>query len=177
MNTEQTNQDLRQHFDSLELAEDYGVLCGLLCLMDESNAGALWRSHSSLLESADAQSKPLLEQLIMRTHANLYSDDFGFELLLPEDNDDLQLRLYALSNYCRGLLSGIGMSGVTELNALEDDVQSFIKDIGMIAEGGIDAANTEEDEANYAELTEYVRAGTMLVARDQIKMTDKRTLH
>lgn len=177
MDNEQLNHQLLQQFDSLELAEDYGVLCGLLCFLDEEKAGNCWRNYSSLVEAATGDDKALLDQLVLQAHTDLYSDDFEFSLLLPEDSDELRIRLYALSNYCRGFLSGIGISGLQTLDALEEDTQGFLKDIGIIAEGAIEAGESEEDETNYAELSEYIRAGTMLVANDTYHQANAPTVH
>jgi uncharacterized protein YgfB (UPF0149 family) len=167
---------LLQQFDSLELAEDYGVLCGLLCMLEETSAATLWREHSSLLEIADDNGLALLEKMILRVHSELFSDDYEFDLLLPEDSDDLQMRLYALSNYCRGFISGAGLGGLQRLDQLDPDISSFFQDLGVIAEGSIETSHSEEDEISYTEISEYVRAGTMLVARDQVS-TKQRVVH
>jgi len=95
--------------------------------------------------------------------------DFGFNMLLPKDDDELSLRLEAISGWCRGYLSGLGLVGITDQDLKNDTVKEIVQDLSQIAHVSIDTDDTDEDESNYMELVEYVR---IAVQNLQLELND-----
>ena len=154
----------------LSAAEAHGMATGLLCVNERTEseywlAELLQNSHSDLDED-----KYVLVRLFEETRRLLASDEFEFDLFLPEDDASLVERVEALKNWCRGFLFGVGSGGSASnwtKNAREilKDIAEFTKlDVNADAdedEGG------EEDESDFMEVTEYLRSAVLLL-RDEL---------
>jgi uncharacterized protein YgfB (UPF0149 family) len=93
----------------------------------------------------------------------LGSEDFGFQLLLPDDTAGLGARIEALASWCQGFLLGISHGGVSDIQALPGELPEIVEDFLNIARAeNFELENEEEDEAAYMELLEYVRVGVQL---------------
>jgi uncharacterized protein YgfB (UPF0149 family) len=147
-------------------AEAHGSLCGTLAAVarfdPEAWIGGILPEAG---EGTDAlRTRNLLETLVEETQAALASHDMEFEPLLPGDDEPLERRVAALAEWCAGFLYGVGTG---ELKAGEGEapeaVHEVVRDFGEISRASIDAEESEEsNEASYAEIVEYLRAGTQL---------------
>ena len=73
-----------------------------------------------------------------------------------------------LAAWCTGFLYGIGTGGIDSESPLPDAVSEVARDFGEISRATIEGADAEgsgddSDEADYAELFEYLRASAQLV--------------
>ena len=110
------------------------------------------------------ENKYLLVRLFEETRRLLASDEFEFDLLLPEDDAPLSDQVEALKSWCRGFLFGVG-SGAAATN-WSNDVREILKDITEFTK--LDAnAEGEEDERALGEITEYLRPAVLLL-RDEL---------
>ena len=167
-------------FDQLGLdldpAECHGSLCGLLCASDAIQGGA-WVNQvlSGRLDFPSAESPPLQRGTRGEEHAQLlilYKEtagqmddpEYGFSLLLPDDDASLAQRAAALSRWCQGFLAGLGLGGVQDQSKLPGDTHEVMRDFVEISRlGHGDDEASEEDEAAFAEIVEYVRMAVLLV--------------
>lgn len=102
---------------------------------------------------------------------DLYSDllrqfgegAFELQILLPEDAAPLPVRVLALREWCRGFVSGLGVSGLADNGRLNEELTGAIEDLVAIAQADVEADVGEEDERYFMELTEYVRVAVMLL--------------
>jgi yecA family protein len=144
----------------LGAAETHGLLTGMLTLTKPSKNEA-WRP--ALLENLDC-TVPTKAQwgVFSSTSAQILAEfsakTFAFNLLLPNDNSPLSARLDALGFWCRGYLSGLGLAGVSQGEMENAVVQELVQDLSQIAHISVETEASEEDEHNYMELVEYVRA-------------------
>ena len=96
----------------------------------------------------------------------LHAEDMSFSPLLPDDDVSMADRLTALSDWCQSFLGGfaVGLNrrGVAELDELPVEVQEIVHDFAAIAqlETELDSGDAEAD---FMELAEYVKVGTLLV--------------
>jgi uncharacterized protein YgfB (UPF0149 family) len=99
------------------------------------------------------------------TQGQLNDPTCDFHLLLPGDDEAIALRVQALGDWCQGFLTGLALGGIKDLQALPDNVREIANDLLEIARAhsSYDLEEQEEDEQAYAELTEYVRVGVMLI--------------
>ena len=147
-------------------AEAHGSLCGALAAVARFDAdnwiGALLAEEYAAVEALRLRN--LLETLVAETQAALASQDMEFEPLLPPDEEPLERRVAALAEWCGGFLYGVGTGGLaTGAGAVPEAVDEVVRDFGEISRASIDAEETEEsNEASYAEIVEYLRAGTQL---------------
>jgi uncharacterized protein len=158
------NAIIVQRDADLSAAEAHGMATGMLCVDDQAESAAwlaeLLRNAGPLID----KDKNLLVRLFEETRRLLASDEFEFDLFLPEDDASLSEQVEALASWCRGFLFGVG-SGASASN-WSIDVREILKDITEFTK--LDAnAEGEEDERALVEITEYLRSA-VLVLRDEL---------
>jgi hypothetical protein len=149
----------------LSAAEAHGMATGMLCVNEQTESTTwlveLLHNSSSVLD----ENKNLLVRLFEETRRLLASDEFEFDLLLPEDDASLVDRVEALKSWCRGFLFGVGSTTASSSN-WPQDVREIMKDITEFTR--LDAsAEGEEDERAFVEITEYLRSAVILL-RDEL---------
>ena len=65
------------------------------------------------------------------TCTKLKSNDFSFDLLLPNEDEEIQIRLKSLVDWCYGFLTGFAFAGGKESD-LSKDLRSALTDIVAI---------------------------------------------
>src|SRR5262249_10981933 len=144
-------------------AEAHGTLAGCLC------GAAGYRFEDWLREilpegRASPQASTTLRELFDGTAAALVAPDMEFALLLPEDDESLEVRTASLAEWCQGFLYGLGAGSITDAAELPGEVGEIVRDLTEITRAGVDAGEGEESNENaYAELVEFVRVGAQLL--------------
>jgi uncharacterized protein YgfB (UPF0149 family) len=118
--------------------------------------------HGSLADSALALRAGIVNPIV--------DGDLDFRLLLPDDSFDLAERISAMSNWCRGFLSGYAQARVSaerQGDAVAPDSAESLRDFAAIAQAA-DPEGEDENEAeeHYEELYEYLRVAAMNVLMD-----------
>jgi uncharacterized protein YgfB (UPF0149 family) len=167
-------------------SEIHGVLCGLLCvkgyvtyddwivlLHEEQKIQPGWLKEGANDnkpedlppdgEEPAAGEWGLLQDLYDETIRQLNDDDYGFSLLLPDDEQPLRARTEALVEWCDGFLFGLGAGEIKNFAQLPDDVNEISHDLAEISRAYHEDETTEADEVAYAELVEYVRVGVLVI--------------
>jgi uncharacterized protein YgfB (UPF0149 family) len=157
------------NLEAAELAECHGVACGLLCRRADSSLDA-FVGLLDMLEIVVAPGTGLkmsLEELLNSTRAQLADEDMGLSLWLPDDDEILEERTMALSQWCSGFLAGLGSSGDASLEAMSDDANEALKDLEQISKAEVaDTAESEDDENAFAEIVEYIRIVILMIRED-----------
>ncbi len=157
------------NLEAPELAECHGVACGLLCRLPESSLDA-YIGVLDMLELISAPGTGLkmsLEELLNATSVQLADEDMGLSLWLPDDDEILEERTMALSQWCSGFLAGLGSSENDSLQAMSSDATEALADLQQIAKTEVaDTKESEEDENAYAEIVEYIRVVTLMIRED-----------
>jgi len=168
---DQVNDAIRGVPSDFNAAEFHGQLCGLLCTCDRLQLQD-WLLVS-LPEIAPSSLSPLSHELFQvlldHSQAALGGDDFGFELLLPDDTAGLAARLEALATWCQGFLFGISHAGVSDIQALPGELPEIVEDILSISRAenfALENEDEDEAEAAYMELVEYLRVGVQLFSEE-----------
>ncbi|TAL07641.1 MAG: hypothetical protein EPO03_04840 [Porticoccaceae bacterium] len=159
-------ENLRAAFAALNVpldpAEWHGLLCG-------ATVGGL-RSPTAVLDLLEAELATVVVEAPMRSAltdiaadaaTDLARFDYGFQLLLPVDDAPLNLRVQALAAWCQGFLAGLGQGGGAR--GLSADTASALGDFAAIGRADADVDGTEEDERDFVELVEYVRAAVLVI--------------
>jgi yecA family protein len=143
----------------------HGSLTGFLC-------GGGTASPRTWLQRLEIEVDPgvhtharmdLLARLFTDCRARLEDQGFGFEPLLPGEDEPLPERADALVQWCRGFLGGLGLSGVNAERGLSDDGNEILRDFGAIAASQFEYEGSEEDESALFEVLEFIRVGVMLL--------------
>lgn len=168
-------------------SESHGVLCGLLCvkgfvsyddwislLNDEQKIQSAWfeedpddaedytEDDRKADETVDSE-WGLLQDLYDETLRQISDDEYGFSLLLPNDEQALRIRTQALVEWCDGFLFGLGAGEIKDFAQLPDDVNEISHDLAEISRAYHEDEASEADEVAYAELVEYVRVGVLVI--------------
>jgi uncharacterized protein YgfB (UPF0149 family) len=147
-------------------AECHGILCGMLCGVRHFEA-SVWLGHTTGYHDdvsfSDLGSGHALSQLLSETTSGYTADDFSLQLLLPDDDSPFEVRTEALGSWCRGFLSGLGLTDLGDIRQLSDDSRGFLRDIEEI--GKVEAVETDDnsDETALMEICEYTRMGALLL--------------
>lgn len=149
----------------VDAAEAHGSLCGALCAIAGYGVDD-WVNE--VLADADAASalraRHVMASLFDETAQALGGEQMTFEPLLPDDEAALADRVAALAQWCTGFLYGLGAGQLPSLDQVPGEVGEVLRDFSEIGRATVDSADGEEsNEGSYAELVEFVRAGTQLV--------------
>lgn len=137
-------------------SEIHGYLCGLLC------AGSRPSLKSWLVQVAeqlgdktlDKQSEQLLTQLFNTTLEQLESGSLAATMLVPDDDDALELRTESLGVWCQTFISGFGQGlKKQDVSKMVEEVLRDFAEISLIEA----AESTEDSEKLYMEVSEFVR--------------------
>jgi hypothetical protein len=148
----------------LSAAEAHGMATGMLCVNDQADSATwlaeLFHNASPVLDG----DKNVLVRLFEETRRLLSSDEFEFDLFLPEEDVLLSEQVEALIGWCRGFLFGVGSGAST--SSWPKEVREILKDIAEFTKLDVNAEG-EEDERALAEITEYLRSAVLLL-RDEL---------
>tara|TARA_R110000772_G_scaffold63319_7_gene141931 strand:- start:2785 stop:3351 length:567 start_codon:yes stop_codon:yes gene_type:complete len=167
-------------------SELHGIICGQLCAGAQPGDAALsWR-----LLGQESKPNKLITDLILRLQANIHeqlsAEDFSFQLLLPDEDEELSIRLHALGNWCEGFISGFGGAYAKGDSSLLEETREVLKDFTAIA--NVDDRQheqSEHEEHDFMEVTEYVRMAACTVfiqhslntSNRETQTPDKNRLH
>jgi len=159
---------LRRCGSTWNAGQAHGLLCSRLAL-----AGADGASRWLLQVLADTdpdnalrtECEALLDALCTATWQQLAERQSDFMLLLPDEDDSVQVRAEAMGQWCEGFLHGL----VSEAHGDElrerlagEPLSDIIKDMLEITRGAAgDEADAEDDDA-LSELVEYLRVAAQL---------------
>ena len=162
-NYEQVRRLLSESRAVTEPAEAHGTLAGALC------ATGAYRLEDWLAEilpdgAAPGVAAAQLREVYHETRAALTGTHMQFELLMPDDEQPIELRTEALSLWCNGFVYGLGTSGAPDPEQLPGDAGEIVRDLAQIMRAGVDEREgLEANEAALAELVEFVRVGVQVV--------------
>lgn len=151
--------------------EAHGMLCGMLSTPGETEQ-ARWIAE--VLANTAPKGEPAerllraLTDVFESTRTALGDGNLTFAPLLPPDDAPLTERATALGEWCEGFLFGLGLGGLTSRASLPSEAGEVVSDFGEIARVDAEADLGEAGESAYAELTEYVRMGALLVRENLV---------
>lgn len=184
-------EDLLFNVDAtMGATESHGALCGMLCAQGATEASQ-WMlfvlgEHEETSKLLQQTGKKLL-QIHQISVEQMNDTDAEFELMLPDDDEPLEMRVEALGTWCQGFVYGLSVGGIKEDTVLPEDSKELIKDIleisraGYVADNEAELAteeeNTEEDEVAFMEVSEYVRMGILLIYEELQPLQSSQTVH
>lgn len=157
-------------------AEAHGILTGMFCV--DLNAGCSQWLEAMLGEELNQVSqaeRDEFEQLRHFARSQLSSEDFSFDLWLPDDSADLPERAEAVGAWCQGFLSGLGYQ--PGKGKWPGSCTEVIKDLAEIARIDRQPRNDDENEHAFVEIVEFVRAGVLLIQAELFESAGEGQLH
>ncbi|EXH35904.1 MULTISPECIES: UPF0149 family protein [Acinetobacter calcoaceticus/baumannii complex] len=151
--------DWNAHFEGIEEisspSELHGLLTGIVCVT-EAPTREEWSQILTTLNvpelSEDALAL-LTDEAEDVVHA-LSEDELDYLPMLPDDEQLLQERVQALSDWCAGVVLGFGLAS-GHVRSDERELIEHLQDVAAVEFE--DSDNDEEGESSYEELYEFVR--------------------
>ncbi|MGY6275850.1 UPF0149 family protein [Methylomonas sp. MgM2] len=143
------------------VAEAHGIATGMLSVELKADAANWLRELFAEEHALQDDEKASLLNLFERTRELLdpESEEFAFDLFLPDEDELLSDRAEALRSWCQGFLFGVGYAPAAEWPG---DVAEVMRD--MVELTKIDSnVEGEANEAALAEIHEYVRVAVLTV--------------
>lgn len=149
----------------LSAAEAHGIATGLLCVNPHIQNSDWFLELLPEGGSFSDDDLSLLSRLFEETRRLLASEDYDFDLFLPDDDQPLTEQLSALKNWSMGFLYGVGSLYTNRQwspisREIMQDVTEFTR-LDAKCEGG------DEEETAFVEITEYLRSAVLLL-RDEL---------
>ena len=140
-------------------SEIHGAVVGLICGGIGSKTELWIPALLDLINDGQPLSQgllPIIEDLHKDALDRLADFEFGFSLLLPEEEDSLTTRVEALSLWVQSFLTSIAIAQ-PKLNKSSADVKEVIKDLSEISQIELDISEDDESEDAYIALVDYVQ--------------------
>lgn len=164
-----------------DVAESHGIASGMLVANITADKLEWIKQVIGEIEEDDlppADAVELMGGWFDSIKNQLQDSNLRYELCLPDDDQALEKRVTALQEWCRGFILGIAMSGVKDFGELPEDTQELISDFSRISsEEEFDLDNADEAEIAYADISQYVRIGVLLINEELQPMKATSTIH
>ena len=167
------NKILAQSEIDSSAAEAHGMATGMLCVNSQTTSVVWLNELFRDVEPLPDEQLNFLARLFDETSRLMSVDEFEFDMLLPDDEISLTLRIGALKNWCQGFLYGVGT--FYSDNNCPKEAAEILKDITEFTRLETETEG-EDDEFAFMEVTEYLRSAVLLL-RDELTDTNQNTLH
>ena len=168
MDFDELNNGLIEMQTGTRAAECHGFISGYVCASNDNRTVMLRDQLVSGLENGQQleQAYALLDLIAADVVNNLQTTEINFPPLLPPDTEDISVRAQALSEWCAGFVSGLGVGGLGEKTSQNSVCEEFIKDLVSISQMESDTEEDEESEQSLFELVEYIRVGVLMLYQE-----------
>lgn len=148
----------------LHASELHGLLTGLVC------GGYTFEGNDYLVmvndmfnngEGLPNKIKIIVKLMFSDVWKNLLDDSYGFQLMLPDDDDSIVERGHALGVWVQGFNLGFGLQQKSNAT-LSEDVKEVLSDFAEIANLSEEVDEDESTEQAYYEIAEYARISALL---------------
>ena len=154
-----TTENIKAH-----ASEIHGVLTGLICAGFPFEDTSYVSMLNDLFNSGDglpSNVKSTVKQMFSELWTDILDDAYGFQLMLPDDDDSIVERGHALSVWVQGFNLGFGLQQ-KDSPVISEEVKEVITDFAEIANLSDEMEEDESTEQAYFEINEYVRISALL---------------
>jgi len=154
-----TSESVEMHASEL-----HGLLTGLICggfTFESSEYIGVVNDMLNNGEGLTNEVKSLVKSMFSEVWQFLLDDSYGFQLILPDDDDSITERANGLGVWVQGFNLGFGLEQKNNAS-LSDDVKEILNDFTEIANLSSDVEEDEATEQAYYEISEYVRMSALL---------------
>lgn len=147
-----------------------GLIVGEQYCKPEEWLELAWDTDEHIWPTLSPKAQTVLLQLAEQTIVGLSTFDFGFWLLLPNDEVPLQLRADAVNDWCEGFIYGLNNQRYQNRLLTGDGAQA-LADITKISEMEFGIIESEEEERSYFEIVEFVRIAVLTIHQNFLDNT------
>ncbi len=110
-----------------------------------------------------AQLTSVLYDLYRDTSELLLDSKDGFDLILPSDDESIDLRVEGIATWCKGFILGLLYNDAFGIDQIPESGAEIARDLMEIAEAAPGASDEAEEDWALAELHEYIKVGSQLI--------------
>lgn len=184
MDHQQLLSIINEHDYAVTPSELHGLLVGLI-------AGGMFKGSEDYLEhiselfnnglTVKGSMKSALTKLVDGIFADLESEDMSFELLLMDEDEILSEQAEELINWVQYFLVGFGFNK-RDLKTSSNEVREIIEDFTAITKMDSGIEDSNDAQADFYEVIEFIRISAVLVHQEFGKQVNKgadqpKTLH
>lgn len=162
-------------------AEAQAIACGMLSVNISADIIAWVKMIFGQVHVDDAKQTKAIElsgELFEETKKQLQDSNLGFELVLPDEDEDLYSRFSALQQWCSAYVVGITMAGIKDTSKLPEDSRELIADFTEIGTSGdFDLDDEDSSEEAFLDISEYVRVGVLLINEELQPIKQSSQIH
>lgn len=148
-------------------SELQGLVCGVLSggvTPGDAELQGLLAAHAGLESGWPAPLAAPFLALRDRARASLEGEALELDLLLPDDQEELGLRVAALGQWCEGFLVGFG----TAAAGLKDSdfspgLQEALSDLSAISQVATPDDDGDDEEGMFEQVAEHARMAAIMV--------------
>ena len=152
---------------AISVSEFHGLLTGHACVGSQHASGAKRAElYADWLDAAllPNQAKSLDVVFEANSDSLTESSDFDFKPLIPDDDAPIIERLQAISDWCTGFLSGLGLQAAQLGHS--DDLRELLEDLASIAALREEVPEDDENENDFMQIEEYVRIAVLNIYQE-----------
>ncbi|MCF6189131.1 MAG: YecA family protein [Cocleimonas sp.] len=166
-------------------AEAQAIACGMLVVNTSADKISWVKMIFGEIDATDSthatkqgEAIELSGKLFDLTKSQLQDSNLGFDLLLPEEDEDLYPRVTALQQWCSGFIVGTTMAGISDTSKLPEDSRELMADFTEIGTAGdFDLGDEDESEEAFEEIREYIRMGVLLINEELQPIKQSSVVH
>ncbi|MGH1460499.1 MAG: UPF0149 family protein [Neptuniibacter sp.] len=158
-------------------SELHGLIAGHLAAGARLQPAVLLQTACELMDInsiTQESSKVALVDLYNATCSSLESVDLEFEMLLPDDENEISVRAECLGRWCQSFLSGFGLYGKHTDASLSEESKETLNDLGQIAQVSSELEDLDEHENDLMEVQEYVRVAVLMLFTECNKAVEEK---
>ena len=177
MDHQQLMRVLSEHDFTDTASELHGLLTGLI-------AGGMFKGSDDYLEhmaelfnnglTIKGSLKSAADKVVTQIFSQLESEDMSFELLLMDEDEILSEQAEELINWVQYFLVGFGFNK-RDLKTASNDIREVVEDFTNITRMDAEIDNTNENQADFYEIIEFVRVSAVLVHQEYGKPVNTET--
>ncbi|MCW5589763.1 MAG: UPF0149 family protein [Legionellales bacterium] len=155
--------------NTINACEVHGIICAFICAGHKMNGRSWLEALLGVLDTPQQVDEKVSRDIFITLYEiscqQLKDNMLEFQLLLPDDEECINLRIESLGLWCQGFLCGLGLAGI-QLEDFDDneELSEIVADLSEIAK--VDHTmleGSEDDEVSYTEVLEYLRMAVILL--------------
>ncbi len=153
--------------EELGPSEVHGTIVGAMC--NHMKSGITPDLLKLIEPTADAndgrftQLSAMLYDLYRETSELLIETKDGFDLILPSEDEPIDVRVDGIAAWCKGFVLGLLYNNAFSIDQLPESGPEIARDLMEIAEAAAGASEEDEEDWALAELHEYIKVGSQLI--------------
>ena len=153
-------------------SQAHGLMCACICAGKRLH-GVPWLSRIMGIARTSDQNLHDLRACLLDMYAfsseQLQNMAFDYQLFLPDDDESLRERAYALSSWCRGFMEGFTLLGGAIGEEKSPESSDILFHLSETAKLDYDMLHVSEaDEKAYFELSEYIRMAVLMLYQNMV---------